>query len=188
MKRIPLKLIALLLAFLFVLSGCSSAEKNGTEADSSSSEAVTASETGGTEADSGSFSFTTVDINGKEVKFEDFGSSKIILVNLWEPWCGPCCAELGDLEKLFETYKDKGLMVIGAFSSADMDEEVKALADENGISYPFVRSTADFLAHATDYVPTSFIVDASGKLLTEEPIVGSNSFEQWEAVVLPYLG
>jgi thiol-disulfide isomerase/thioredoxin len=115
--------------------------------------------------------FTTVDIDGNAVSESIIKDSKVVLVNLWEPWCGPCVREIPDLEKLYENYKDQGLLILGVYTTFEMDADAK----ENLYSYE------------QDYVPATFLFDGNGKLLESEPIAGAQSYEQWESVVLQYL-
>ena len=56
--------------------------------------------------------FSTTDIKGKAISNEDVKDSKLIMVNFWEPWCGPCVNEMPELEKLYKKYKDKGFIII----------------------------------------------------------------------------
>ena len=66
----------------------------------------------------------------------DLTGVKLILVNFWEPWCSPCVGEMPDLEKLYEAYKDQGLLVVGFYSQEEGAESVMA---EAGVTYPCVR-------------------------------------------------
>ena len=129
-------------------------------------------------------SFSTKDINGKPVSMSTYSSYKVIIINMWEPWCGPCVGEMPDLQKLYKNYKSKGLLVIGVYST---DEDAKETVESNGITYPIIKKTPDFAEYETGYVPTTIIVDGEGNVLTSEPIVGSRSYKDWEAIVKPYL-
>ena len=65
--------------------------------------------------------------------------AKVVMINLWEPWCGPCVNEMPGLEKLYEQYKDKGLVILGVFSSQDMDEDARKVIEDAGITYPILK-------------------------------------------------
>ena len=109
MKFIKKSLAFVLAASLLALSACHSPQKNLTDIAGTSSQAVQSQ-------NGGKFSFTTADRNGSEVSFEDYGAAKVIMFNMWEPWCGPCRSELPDLQKLYAKYKDDGLMIVGVYS------------------------------------------------------------------------
>ena len=131
--------------------------------------------------------FSTTDINGVPIKLDDIKGSTLIMVNFWEPWCGPCVGEMPGLEKLYQNYKDKGLTVLGVFYSIDSMDDAKAVISDNNITYPVVVGNDDFINFTTEYVPTTVFVDSEGKLLSGEPLIGSRSYEEWEQEVLKYL-
>ena len=56
-------------------------------------------------AHSDSFAFSTTAIDGSTVDESLFEGKKLIMINLWEPWCGPCVQEMPALEKLYQEYK-----------------------------------------------------------------------------------
>ena len=177
MKFIKKSLAFVLAASLLALSACHSPEKNLTGIADTSSEAVQSQ-------DSGTFSFTTTDMNGDKVSFEDYGSAKVIMFNMWEPWCGPCRSELPDLQKLYDRYKDDGLTIVGVYSDTDGLEDI---VSENNIKYPMIRFCDAFEKFQTGYVPTTFFTDSQGNVLSEESYVGSKSYEEWESIILSYL-
>lgn len=132
------------------------------------------------------FSFTAEDINGKTVSFSDFSDKKLIMLNFFESWCGPCVNETPDLVGLYEKYKDDGFVIIGAFGSSETSE-VKALAESLGVTYPVVPATESMQSYRTQYVPTTVFFDAEGNLLSDEPYVGSQSYSSWESIITSLL-
>ena len=169
-------LAALLAAMVLTLAACHSEQKNLTGNDSSSKSAQSHQQ--------GSFSFSTTDREGNKVSFDDYSSAKVVMFNMWEPWCGPCRSELPDLQKLYDKYKAEGLMIVGVYSDTDgLDDIIK----EDKISYPMIQSCAAFDSFQTGYVPTTFFVDGSGTVLSDEPYIDSKSYKEWESVILSYL-
>lgn len=132
----------------------------------------------------GTLVFDTVDINGNPVTNDIIKGSKVILMNLWEPWCGPCVKELSELEKLYETYKDRGLLILGVYSDS---ENAKEIVEDAGVTYPILQADANLYAYEQSYVPATFLFDKDGNLLETEPIEGSRTYEGWEEIVLEYL-
>ena len=132
-------------------------------------------------------SFETVDINGDPMDLNIFSDAKVILLNLWEPWCGPCVGEMPDLNKLYLNYKDKGLLVVGAYTTYDMDAEAKEIVEELEISYPIIKCNEDIYKLEQDYVPATYLLDKDGKLITEEPFVGAQSYDGWEDIIEQYI-
>lgn len=127
-------------------------------------------------------SFTTETFGGETFDSASLSDAKLILVNFFEPWCGPCVGEMPDLETLYRSYKDRGLVVLGVFYSEDMDEELQAVLESTGVSYPVLRGCEALLRQTSQYVPTSFFMDGQGHIVGEQ-IIGSQSLEDWEAIV-----
>lgn len=129
------------------------------------------------------FSFTTTDRNGESVDETIFAEAALTMVNFWEPWCGPCVREMPDIQKLSEDYADRGFRVIGVYSTPGMEDDVDAVLEQTGVTYPILHYCEAFDAFQTGYVPTTIFVDGQGHVLTDEPIVGSRSYDDWAALV-----
>ncbi len=127
------------------------------------------------------FTFSATDINGKAVSSADFANAKLIMINMWEPWCGPCVGELSDLQRLYTNYKDKGFVLLGVF--ADNPDDAKSIVRQKGLTYPILNKTSGFDRFHTGYVPTTVFLDGEGYPLTSEPYVGSRDYSQWEQIV-----
>ena len=81
-------------------------------------------------------SFTLQDMNGDEVKLSSY-EGKVILLNFWATWCGPCKVEIPGFVELQEEYGDEGLVVLG-LSVDDPIEKLKPFAEEYQINYPIL--------------------------------------------------
>lgn len=131
--------------------------------------------------------FSATDINGESVDTDSLKDSKLIMVNFWEPWCGPCVKEMPDLEKLYQNYKDQGFVILGVFYSLDSLDDAKAVVGDINITYPILIGNEDFFLFMTEYVPTTVLFDSEGNLLSREALIGARSYDDWEQEILKYL-
>lgn len=143
-------------------------------------------------------SFQTTDIDGNPVDSSIFSRYKVTMINRWEPWCEPCKAEMPDFQALYEKYGDQGFNIIGAYQDEGGLQEA---LDNAGVRYTIVRA-ADDLDFDTKSFPATVFVDSEGRLLDvpkrmRNPLAGSlskyaigggYSYDDWEALVLGYLG
>ncbi len=134
----------------------------------------------------GKINFSATDINGNSVSLSDYSGYDVIMINMWEPWCGPCVNEMSDIQKLYTDYKSKGFLVIGAFS--DDPDSAKEIINQKGVTYPVINKPYELKKFETGYVPTTIFIDGSGNVLSEEPYIGSRSYSEWETISLSYLG
>lgn len=146
-------------------------EKDGEDAQS-----TTAQKTG-------SFTFATTDLDGNPVIYNDFADAKQIMVHYWEPSSDACVSKLPDLQKLYEAHKSEGFVILGVFSTEGADQEVKAIVEEAGLTFPIVRLDARLKTWQTDRIPTTIFVNENAEVITEEPFFGALSYDEWESVL-----
>ena len=114
-------------------------------------------------------------IDGKEIKLSDY-AGKVVVLNLWATWCGPCRMETPDLIELSQEYKDRGVEVIGVATEenemrSDGIEGVKLFATGYKVPYPMVYVDNNFagplvsMVQGRDVIPQSFVVARDGKLV-----------------------
>ncbi len=130
--------------------------------------------------------FSTTDREGNAADQTILSGHALVILNFWEPWCPPCVAEMPDLEKLYEAYKDRGLLILGVYSETRMEDQADSVLAEAGTSYPILRYTEEFDVFQTGYVPTTVFLDSTGHVLGDV-VVGSRSYEDWEALIKPWL-
>lgn len=108
------------------------------------------------------------DQNGNEVSLESL-KGKVVLLDFWATWCGPCRASLPHVKELWEKYNGKGMQVLAVSLDRDADawkqyiaesgmgmENYANIIDEGGVN-------AD--SYAIQFIPSKFIIDRDGKFL-----------------------
>jgi peroxiredoxin len=129
--------------------------------------------------------FALADVEGRPVHLADY-KGKVVMVNFWATWCGPCRAELPDIVTLYDTYRARGLEVLGLSADEDGPQMVKDFAQRNGLPYTIVMADdATQLAYGIDAYPTTFVIDRDG--VVRGRYVGAQSLQVLEAAVKPLL-
>jgi len=109
--------------------------------------------------------FTVRDLEGREIAPASL-RGKVVIVNFWATWCGPCRAEIPDLVALQEKYKDT-LQVIGISEDEAGVDVVKRFAAEHKINYPVAMTTPEIekMYPGISALPTSFIIDRESRVV-----------------------
>ena len=116
------------------------------------------------------------DLEGRPISSADF-AGKILVVNVWGSWCGPCRAEAPALKQVSEEYADKGVQFLGILVR-DKPAAGKAFNRTKGITYP---SISDYSARTTlgfseslpsQAIPTTWIIDSNGKVAVRIMVEG----------------
>jgi len=126
------------------------------------------------------------DLDGKPISL-DQTKGKIVLLNFWATWCGPCRAEIPDLIELQNKYRDK-LAIIALATDEDEPAEVKKFAQKAGINYRVGMATDPLRVKygGIPALPTSFILDTQGRVVQKH--IGLNDPSIYELEVKALLG
>ncbi|MFI5175004.1 MAG: TlpA disulfide reductase family protein [Terriglobia bacterium] len=129
-----------------------------------------------------SVNFTAKNLDAKEVKLSDF-KGKVVLVNFWAVWCGPCREEIPELVQLYNTYRDKGFVIVGVSDASDLSE-IKSFVNEHKMNYPVVIDDGDISdEYNVSGFPTSFLIDRNGKIVKKYPGYSRNLRENLETLI-----
>jgi thiol-disulfide isomerase/thioredoxin len=120
--------------------------------------------------------FTLKDMNGADVKLASF-KGKVILLNFWATWCGPCKAEIPSLVELQHQYADD-LVVLG-FSVDDTVDKMKPYAAQYKINYPLLvgngREDVQEAFGPLFGIPVSVIIGRDGKIAKKHSGIATKS-------------
>ena len=181
MKKIIFLLIGVMAAML-LLGACTVAPAavEATEAPAEATQAP-AEATDAASADN-TFSLTT--LTGDTLDETVFSDHKLVMVNYWATWCGPCVSEIPDLVKISKDYADKGFVIVGVLTGDDdIDGAKQFIADQN-MGYPVVMPEAFFLdqADGIQAIPTTMFFDSTGKQIGDT-VVGSRGYDDWAGLI-----
>ena len=117
--------------------------------------------------------FTAYDMNGKPVSLSDF-AGKVVMVNIWATWCGPCRNEMPAMERLYKALKDQPdfqIMAVSVDAAQGQSDgfghvggDLKAFAKELGLTFPIFHDPSGKIQeiYQTTGVPETFIVGRDG--------------------------
>jgi thiol-disulfide isomerase/thioredoxin len=122
--------------------------------------------------------FETQDLAGKAVRLSEL-RGKVVVLDFWAPWCGPCIAAMPHTQEVAAQYKEQGVVVLASCTSdtrASFERWVKA----NASKYPDIRwshdaaertpNRASLALYGVRGIPTQFIIDREGRIV--DSVVG----------------
>lgn len=168
----PLRLACTVIAFgllaAFGVSSCNSNDLSPNPASANPSSA-TPNRTGTTTLSQPILQAENRAASGAPIKLGDY-SGKVLLVNLWATWCGPCRMETPELVKLNKEFRDRGVEMIG-LSTEDPDASAQSVSDfvrEYKVDYQIgwaTREVALGLMQGRTNIPQSFIIARDGRIV-----------------------
>ena len=123
--------------------------------------------------------FTARTTAGKEVNVPGGFKGRLVLLDFWATWCGPCIAELPNLIAAYDEYHAQGFEVVGISLDSKPAAEVQKFADGRGMKWPQIvegdgwetRLATLFNVHS---IPKAILVDGNtGKIVTDEDLRGT---------------
>lgn len=113
----------------------------------------------------------------------------VLLVNFWATWCAPCQEEIPEFIQAQETYRDKGLVLIGI--AVDQPDRVASFSRDFGINYPVVVgeldafSLAEAMGNPQGALPFTVILNRAGEIVYSH--LGRIKIEEIEKIIKPLL-
>jgi peroxiredoxin len=111
------------------------------------------------------------DVDGNAVSLSSL-KGKVVLIDFWASWCGPCKKAIKHLVKIYPSLKTKGFEIYGISIDEDKDDWKKAIT-ANKISWLQVNENGGWNAPVAnlwkiDQIPTSYLIDKNGKIIARD--------------------
>lgn len=129
--------------------------------------------------------FTLKDANGATLRLSDY-KGKVVLLNFWATWCGPCQIEIPWFMDFQKTYKDRDFAVLGVSFDDDGWTSVKPFIEKKKLNYRVAIGTEEVstLYGGLDSLPTTFVIDRQGRIAATHVGLVSKSEYQNDIVKL----
>lgn len=108
--------------------------------------------------------FTLKSMNGENLRLEEY-RGKVVLINFWASWCGPCRQEMPILQKIHDRYEPLGFTVLGV-NVDEKQEKARRIVERLDVDFPLLLDTDQLVSEAYDVnaMPYSVLVGRDGKI------------------------
>jgi thiol-disulfide isomerase/thioredoxin len=111
--------------------------------------------------------FKFVDTKGQPISSEDY-KGKILIINFWATWCGPCRGEFPQFQKFYEKYKDDprvAILTVATDETATPTSSITTYIDKNKFTFPVTRSEEYSKGNHINTIPLTWWVDPKGNIV-----------------------
>ena len=170
LRNAPLRVLAAIIAALVAASGLGSK----TKADDYSDQKTPAP------------AWSLMDLAGNEIRSDQL-KGKVVVLDFWATWCGPCRMEIPGYIELQKKYADQGLTIVCVSLDQQGPGVVQRFVAQSGINYPIVMGDQKIVEAfgGVEGIPTTFIIDRDGNI--REKKVGAMPTAQFEKLLKPVL-
>ncbi len=121
------------------------------------------------------YDFAIKDLSGAKISFKKF-QGKVVFLNMWATWCGPCRAEMADIQKLYNIVdKDKVVFIMLSIDDDKNNARVVSYISNKAFTFP-VYMPSGYLPEQLQVpsIPTTFVISKDGSVVAKE--VGSKNY------------
>ncbi len=127
--------------------------------------------------------FTIENLRGGDVTLADY-KGKLVLLNFWATWCAPCLKEMPSMEKLWQKYKEQGLVVVAVSVDEGYKKRIQTFLKLYDLSFPVLLDPESEVSdlYKVSGIPASFLIDRNGKIISR--LVGEADWFSDDAIQL----
>ena len=120
--------------------------------------------------------FELKDIDGNLHHLSDY-RGKVVIVNFWATWCPPCRFELPSMEKLWQSVKNKDVIIL-AIDLGEDEDTIFTFTSDYPVSFPLLmdRDSSVTNNYSVLGIPTSFVIDPQGRMIYR--VVGTREWDE----------
>ncbi len=109
--------------------------------------------------------FTLKNLEGSEVSLKDF-EGKVVFLNFWATWCGPCREEMPSMERLWQRFKEDDFVIL-AVDLRESKGEVVSFMKEYGLTFPVLLDSKGEVGSmfGVRAIPTTYLLDSEGRIV-----------------------
>ena len=122
------------------------------------------------------YNFNVKDLEGRSLAFKEY-KDKVVFLNLWATWCGPCRYEMPGIQKLFNSVDSNKIVFVMLSLDREGDlVKVASYAKNNAFTFPVFMSSGNLTSQLNvPSIPTTFIIDRKGKIVLQH--IGSTNYD-----------
>lgn len=110
--------------------------------------------------------FSLKDLSGKTVSLADY-KGKVVLIDFWATFCGPCVKAMPKLQKLHDEHGAKGFSVLGIATDEEGEKLVRPFMAKRKITYPILIDAGSWKAYGVKALPALFLIDREGRIVKQ---------------------
>lgn len=116
------------------------------------------------------YDFMLLDKEGNEISLSSL-KGKVVFLNFWASWCGPCKAEMPHIQKVYEEYKDKDVVILAVNLTPSEEggiEGVNSFLEKNNYTFPVLYDKDGSVAkkYRVRGIPTTYIINKEGIIVS----------------------
>ncbi len=124
--------------------------------------------------------FQLIDLQGNRQALPDY-HGKVVLLNFWATWCGPCRVEMPSMERVYQDLKDEGFAILAISSDPQGSIVTRPFVASQGLTFPILHDS-DYRvsgSYGVRTLPMSFLIDRNGTL--SQRVFGARDWNSAEA-------